>query len=76
MNETIFQPWYDLYSIAIFELNPIKLIQLAEATDKAIQSRLRDLQLDSAHYEERRIMGNAQRTLAFLRDNAREHEKR
>jgi len=56
-------------------LNPKKLVKLADATDKAIQSRLRDLQYDSDHHEERRIMGNAQRTLAFLRDNAGEHEK-
>jgi hypothetical protein len=36
----------------------------------AIHGRLRDLQYDSNHHEERQMMGDAQRALEFLRRQA------
>jgi len=38
-----------------------------DATEAAIQGRLRDLQYDSDHHEERQSIVDAQRVLAFLR---------
>jgi hypothetical protein len=40
-----------------------------DAAKAAIQCRLRDLQYDSDHHEERQMMGDAQCNLAFLRRN-------
>jgi hypothetical protein len=48
-------------------LDPKQLIERVDATEAAIHGRLRDLQYDSDHHEERRLMEDAQRTLAFLR---------
>jgi hypothetical protein len=48
-------------------LDPKQLIERADATEAAIHGRLRDLQYDSDHYEERHLMEDAQRTLEFLR---------
>jgi hypothetical protein len=67
MNETESQPWYQLYTSAVVELDPKGLIERVEATEAAIQGRLRDLQYDSDHREERQRMARAQQTLAFLR---------
>ena len=67
MNTAIDQPWYELYTSAVVELDRKQLIQRVHATEAAINRRLRDLQYDSDHHEEREMMGDAQRTLAFLR---------
>lgn len=67
MNEIESQPWYQLYALAVVELNPERLIERVNATEAAIHGRLRDLQYDSDHHEERQLMEDAQRTLAFLR---------
>jgi hypothetical protein len=67
MNTAQAQPWYQLYASAIVELDPEQLIKRVNATEAAINGRLRDLQYDSDHHEERQTMGDAQRTLAFLR---------
>jgi hypothetical protein len=52
------------------ELDPKKLIERVDAAEAAIYGRLRDLQYDSDHHEERYIIGDAQHTLAFLRRGA------
>ena len=67
MSEAKFQPWYQLYASAVVELDPKQLIERVDATEAAIHGRLRDLQYDSDHHEERQLMEDAQRTLAFLR---------
>ena len=61
------QPWYQLYAAAVVELNPKQLIERVDATEAAIHGRLRDLQDDSDHHEERQLMEDAQHTLAVLR---------
>jgi hypothetical protein len=67
MNESESQPWYQLYTSAVVELDPERLIERVNATEAAIHSRLRDLQHDSDHHEERQLMEDAHRTLDFLR---------
>ena len=67
MDEAKSQPWYQLYAAALVELDPKQLTERADATEAAIHGRLRDLQYDSDHHEERQLMEDAQRTLAFLR---------
>jgi hypothetical protein len=70
MNTAKDQPWYELYASAIVELDRKQLIERVAATEAAINGRLRDLQYDSDHHEERQMMGDAQRTLEFLRRQA------
>ena len=67
MNEAALQPWYKLYASAIVELEPKKLIERVDAAESAIRGRLRDLQYDSDHHEERELLADAQHALAFLR---------
>ena len=67
MDDAKSQPWYRLYAAAVVELDPKQLIERVDATEAAIHGRLRDLQYDSDHHEERQLMEDAQRTLAFLR---------
>jgi hypothetical protein len=67
MNQGNLQPWYQLYASAIVELDRKQLIERVDATETAINGRLRDLQYDSDHHDERLMMRDAQRTLAFLR---------
>jgi hypothetical protein len=67
MNEAISQHWYGLYAYAVLELEPKHVNERVDAAEAAIQGRLRDLQNDSDHHEERQLMEDAQRTLAFLR---------
>ena len=67
MDEAKSQPWYQLYAAALVELDPKQLTERADATEAAIHGRLRDLQYDSDHHEERQLIEDAQRTLAFLR---------
>jgi hypothetical protein len=67
MNAAKDQPWYQLYASAIVELDSKQLIDRVAATEVAINGRLRDLQYDSDHHEERQMMEDAQRTLEFLR---------
>jgi hypothetical protein len=67
MHEAESQPWYQLYAVAVMELDPKRLIECADATEAAIHARLRDLQHDSNHHKERELMEDAQRTLKFLR---------
>jgi hypothetical protein len=67
MDEAKSQPWYQLYAAAVVELDAKQLIERVSATEAAIHGRLRDLQYDSEHHEERRLMEDAQRTLGFLR---------
>ena len=45
----------------------VQLIERVNVTEAAINGRVRDLQYDSDHHEERKMMGDAHRTLAFLR---------
>ena len=49
------------------ELERKQLIELVDATEAAIHGRLRDLQYDSDHHEERKLIEDAERTLVFLR---------
>ncbi|MGC2186505.1 MAG: hypothetical protein WA637_24775, partial [Terriglobales bacterium] len=67
MNEPKSQPWYGLYASAVLELEPKHVSERVDAAEAAIHGRLRDLQNDSDHHEERQLMEDAQRTLAFLR---------
>ena len=67
MHEAKSQPWYQLCAAAVVELDPKKLTERVDAAEAAIHGRLRDLQYDSDHHEERQLMEDAQRTLAFLR---------
>jgi hypothetical protein len=67
MNEAKSQPWCQLYASAVVELDPKQLIERVDATEAAIHGHLRDLQYDSDHHEERQLLEDAQRTLAFLR---------
>jgi len=67
MNEAKSQPWYQLYASAVVELDAKQLIKRVNETEAAIHGRLRDLQYDSDHHEERQLIEDAQRTLALLR---------
>ena len=67
MNEGKSQPWYQLYAAAVVELDSMQLLERVDATEAAIHGRLRDLQYDSDHHEERQRISDAQRVLAFLR---------
>ncbi|MGA8312389.1 MAG: hypothetical protein WB755_20330 [Terriglobales bacterium] len=67
MNEGKSQPWYQLYASAVLELEPEQIIERVDAAEAAIHGRLRDLQYDSDHHEERQLMEDARRTLSFLR---------
>jgi hypothetical protein len=67
MNEGKSQPWYRLYASAVIELDPKQFIERVDASEAAIHGRLRDLQYDSDHHEERQLMADAQHTLALLR---------
>ena len=67
MNEGKSQPWYRLYTSAVLDLDPKQFIERVDAREAAIHGRLRDLQSDSDHHEERQLMEDAQRTLEFLR---------
>jgi hypothetical protein len=67
MNEGKSQPWYQLYASAVLELEPEHVVERVDAAAAAIHGRLRDLQHDSDHHEERQLMEDAQRTLSFLR---------
>jgi hypothetical protein len=60
-------PWFDLYASAVLEVEPKRLIERVDAAEAAIHGRLRDLQYDSDHHEERQLIEDAQRTLLFLR---------
>lgn len=53
MDEAESQPWYQLYAAAIVESDLKKLIERVDATEGAIHGRVRDLQYDSDHHEER-----------------------
>jgi hypothetical protein len=67
VNEGKSQPWYRLYAPAVLELEPNQVIERVDAAEAAIHGRLRDLQGDSDHHEERQLIDDAQRTLTFLR---------
>ena len=67
MNEGKSQPWYRLYTSALIELDPKQFIERVDASEAAIHGRLRDLQYDSDHHEERQLMADAQHALALLR---------
>lgn len=66
MDETKSQSWYQLCAAAVIELDPKQLIERVDVAEAAIQGRLRDLRHDSDHHEERQLMEDARRTLAFL----------
>jgi hypothetical protein len=53
--------------LPVVELDPKQLIERVDATEAAIHGRLRDLQYDSDHHEERQLMADAQHALAVLR---------
>jgi hypothetical protein len=59
--------WFELYASAVLELEPERAIERVDTADAAIQARLRYLQYDSDHHEERQLMKDAERTLSFLR---------
>jgi hypothetical protein len=59
--------WFELYASAVLEWEPERTIERVDTADAAIQARLRCLQYDSDHHEERQLMKDAQRTLSFLR---------
>jgi hypothetical protein len=67
LDEAKSQSWYQLSAAAVIEFNPKQLIDRVDAAEAAIHGRLRDLQYDSDHHEERQLMKDIQRTLAFLR---------
>ena len=67
MNDGKSQPWYGLYASAVLELERNQVTERVDAAEAAIHGRLRDLQYDSDHHEERQLMKDAQRTLSFLR---------
>jgi hypothetical protein len=67
MNEAKSQPWFNLYNAALLELNPKRLTERVDAAEMAIHGRLRDLQHDSNHHEERTLIVDAERNLSFLR---------
>jgi hypothetical protein len=69
MNEAKSQRWYQLYASAVVELDSKRFIERVDATEAAIHGRLRDLQYDSNHHEERQLVADAQHTLAFLRSS-------
>lgn len=70
MNDGKSQPWYRLYASAVLELEKKDVSKQVDAAEAAIHGRLRDLQHDSDHHEERKLIEDAQRTLAFLRRSA------
>jgi hypothetical protein len=63
MNEAKSQPWFDLYNAALLELNPQRLTERVDAAEAAIHGRLRDLQHDSNHHEERKLYTSLQRQM-------------
>jgi hypothetical protein len=67
MDEAQSQSWYQLSAAAVIEFNPKQLIDRVDAAEAAIHGRLRDLKYDSSHHEERQLIQDVQRTLAFLR---------
>ena len=67
MNEIDSQPWYQLCCSAVVELDAKRLSERVDAAEAAIHGRLRDLQYDSDHHEERQHIEDAKSTLAFLR---------
>ena len=67
MNDGKSQPWYRLYASAVLELELEHVNERVDAAGAGIHGRLRDLQYDSDHHEERQLMEDAQRTLSFLR---------
>ena len=67
MNDGKSQPWYRLYASAVLELELEHVNERVDTAEAAIHGRLRDLQYDSDHHEERQLMEDAQRTLSFLR---------
>jgi hypothetical protein len=67
VNDGKSQPWYRLYASAVLELESKQVNKRVAAAEAAIHGRLRDLQYDSDHHEERHLMEEAQRTLEFLR---------
>ena len=69
VNDGKSQPWYGLYASAVLELEPKQVTERVDAAEAAIHGRLRDLQYDSDHHEERELMKDAQRTLSFLRQS-------
>ena len=70
MNKGKSQRWYQIFTAAVVESDRKQLIQRVDAAAAAIDGRLRDLQHDSDHHEERQLMGDAQLTLEFLRQQA------
>jgi hypothetical protein len=61
------EPWFEVYASAVLHLESERTMERVDAADAAIQARLRYLQYDSDHHEERQLMKDAQRTLSFLR---------
>jgi hypothetical protein len=54
-------------SSAVLEVECDLLNKRVDAAEAAIRGRLENLQYDSDHHEERRLMEEARRTLSFLR---------
>jgi hypothetical protein len=70
MNKGKSQRWYQIFAAAAVESDRKQLIGRVDAAEAAIDGRLRDLQHDSDHHEERQLMGDALLTLEFLRRQA------
>jgi chemotaxis regulatin CheY-phosphate phosphatase CheZ len=76
MTDAKSQHWYRLYASAAAELDRNRLIERVDATEAAIYGRLRALQYDSDHQEERQLIADAQDFLAFLRRRAASASRR
>ena len=59
------EPWFELYASAVLEWEPECTIERVDGADAAIPARLRYLQYDGDHHEERQLMKDAERTLSF-----------
>ncbi len=58
--------WQSLYNDAVFELNPIALLQKIEAAQRVIADRLKDMG-NPIDAHERELIEEAQQNLYFLR---------
>ena len=60
------EPWFEVCASAVLQLEPERTMERVDADDAAIQARLRYLQYDSDHHEERQLMKDAQRNVSFV----------
>lgn len=60
------KPWFDVYKIAILELDAEKLPERIVAANEAIQLRLKELEGDADHHAERQDIEDASNALKML----------